>query len=33
MRAGEATADDAAEVLAFVRAKAEFDRVSRAFSA
>src|SRR5262245_63493892 len=31
MRVREATADDAAEVLAFVRAKAEFDRELGAF--
>src|SRR6188768_2217041 len=32
MRVREATADDAAEVLAFVRAKAEFDRGLGAFA-
>lgn len=32
MRVREATADDAAEILAFIRAKAEFDRELGAFS-
>ena len=32
MRVREATADDAAEVLAFVRANAQFDRELGAFS-